>query len=206
MPLENEMKTPRSYVGPTGVLSRAFAIIVVLYIGMGLFGYLRYGAAIQETITLNLEAQNSEMDKILSHAVKGMLAFGIFITHGVACYVAIDIAWNRYIVDKISNERYKLLWEYVVRTVIVLITFLLAEAIPDLGLYISLFGAFCLSTLGLAFPALIDTLVFLKGTTGAARTTMIVKNIIITMLGIFALIIGTSTSIAAIVDQINKEV
>lgn len=63
MPLENEMQTPRSYVGVTGVLSRAFAIIVVLYIGMGLFGYLKYGDAIRESITLSLE-MNSYMDNM----------------------------------------------------------------------------------------------------------------------------------------------
>lgn len=63
MPLENEMRTPRSYVGVTGVLSRAFAIIVVLYIGMGLFGYLKYGDAIRESITLNLEV-NSPIDNV----------------------------------------------------------------------------------------------------------------------------------------------
>lgn len=40
MPLENEMRTPAAYVGKTGVLSRAFAIIVILYIAMGLFGLL----------------------------------------------------------------------------------------------------------------------------------------------------------------------
>lgn len=49
------MRKPKSYVGVTGVLSRAFVIIVVLYIGMGLFGYLKYGDAIRESITLNLE-------------------------------------------------------------------------------------------------------------------------------------------------------
>lgn len=58
----------------------------------------------------------------LAQSVKGMLAFGIYITHGIACYVAIDLTWNKYVVDRISNGRHKLLWEYVVRTVIVLIT------------------------------------------------------------------------------------
>lgn len=157
-----------------------------------------------------------------------MLSFGIFITHGVACYVAIDITWNTYVVDKITNERYKLLWEYVMRTGIVLITcknygqtscgclqiidfirflaVLLAEAIPNLGLYISLFGAFCLSTLGLALPALIEILVFAKTTTGAARTQLIIKNSLICMIGFFALIIGTTTSIAAIIQEIHKEI
>lgn len=42
MPLENEMKTPKAYVGKTGVLSRAFAIIVILYIAMGLFGLYEF--------------------------------------------------------------------------------------------------------------------------------------------------------------------
>lgn len=51
-----------------------------------------------------------------------MLAFGIFITHGIACYVAIDLVWNKYVVEHIKNDQHKLLWEYVLRTVIVLIT------------------------------------------------------------------------------------
>ncbi|XP_055311580.1 proton-coupled amino acid transporter-like protein CG1139 isoform X2 [Sitodiplosis mosellana] len=204
MPLENEMRTPRSYVGVTGVLSRAFAVIVILYIGMGLFGYLKYGDVIRESITLNLEI-NDQIDNILAQSVKAMLAFGIFITHGIACYVAIDITWNKYIVDRISNDRHKLLWEYVVRTVIVLITFLLAVAIPKLDLFISLFGAFCLSTLGLAFPALIETLVFLKEKSGTARTMMIIKNTIISIFGLCALIIGTSTSVLAIIESFTKK-
>lgn len=61
MPLENEMKTPKSFVGVSGVLNRAFAIILPMYIGMGLFGYLNYGDAIEDTITLNLET-NGQTD------------------------------------------------------------------------------------------------------------------------------------------------
>lgn len=45
-------------LGPTGVLSKAFAVIVVLYVGMGLFGYLKYADGIRETITLNLEIKS----------------------------------------------------------------------------------------------------------------------------------------------------
>lgn len=63
MPLENEMKYPRSYVGATGVLSRAFAIIVVLYIMMGVFGYLKFGDDIRESITLNL-VFNGQVDNM----------------------------------------------------------------------------------------------------------------------------------------------
>lgn len=54
--------------------------------------------------------------------VKGLLAFGIFITHGLACYVAIDITWNDYIEKKVGNSPRKLLWEYTTRTLLVLVT------------------------------------------------------------------------------------
>lgn len=57
------MRSPKSYIGFTGILSRGFAIICTLYIGMGLFGYLRYGADIKPTITLNLDIHN-EVDEM----------------------------------------------------------------------------------------------------------------------------------------------
>lgn len=58
----------------------------------------------------------------LALSVKGMLAFGIFITHGIACYVAIDLVWNKYVICYIKDYQRKLLWEFTVRTIIVLIT------------------------------------------------------------------------------------
>lgn len=57
-----------------------------------------------------------------AHLVKGMLAFAIFITHGLACYVAIDITWNEYVGKKLGPQRNKLFWEYAVRTGLVLVT------------------------------------------------------------------------------------
>lgn len=63
-----------------------------------------------------------KIDCRLAQLAKGLLAFGIFITHGLACYVAIDITWNEYIEKKLGNSRRKLLWEYVVRTLLVIVT------------------------------------------------------------------------------------
>lgn len=54
--------------------------------------------------------------------VKGMLAFAIYITHGLACYVAIDITWNDYVAKRLGAQRNALFWEYAVRTGLVLIT------------------------------------------------------------------------------------
>lgn len=54
MPLENEMRSPKSFGGYTGVLNRSMLLIIVLYVGMGLFGYLNYGSNALGSITLNL--------------------------------------------------------------------------------------------------------------------------------------------------------
>lgn len=86
---------------------------------------------------------------------------------------------------------------FSIKSVFVLLV-ILAVAIPKLDLFISLFGALCLSSLGIAFPALIETLVYAKDTNGAARKFMLSKNIAIVVFGVFALIIGVSTSVMAI--------
>lgn len=49
MPLENEMRTPKDFRGSTGILNRAMFIIMALYIGLGLAGYLKYGSKVAGT-------------------------------------------------------------------------------------------------------------------------------------------------------------
>lgn len=78
-------------------------------------------------------------------------------------------------------------------------------AIPKLDLFISLFGALCLSSLGLAFPAIIETCVFLKEQkSSTARAAMIAKNTIIGIFGLAGFIIGTSTSLLAIIQTFTN--
>ncbi|KAG5682003.1 hypothetical protein PVAND_011399 [Polypedilum vanderplanki] len=192
LPLENEMKTPKAFASKFGVLNQAMIIIIVLYVGMGLFGYLRFGTDVLGSITLNLPTND-----IKAQLVQGMLAFAIFISHGLACYVAIDIIWNNYLSHKVTSS--KRFWEYITRTLLVFVTFLLAVAIPNLELFISLFGALCLSALGLAFPALIETCVYWNTTHGFQKAIMITKNTIIIILSLVGLLSGTFTSLKEII-------
>lgn len=52
------MKTPKDFRGITGVLNRAMVLIVTLYIGVGLAGYIKYGADVESTVTVNLPQQD----------------------------------------------------------------------------------------------------------------------------------------------------
>ncbi|KAJ8952369.1 hypothetical protein NQ314_007558 [Rhamnusium bicolor] len=54
MPLENEMKTPRSFGGTYGVLNIGMTCIIVLYVGMGFLGYLAYGSDVGGSISYSL--------------------------------------------------------------------------------------------------------------------------------------------------------
>lgn len=102
---------------PCGVLNIAMGVIITMYTALGFFGYIRFGSKIAGSITLNLPTQED-----LGIAVQILLAIAIFFTHPIQCYVAIDISWNEYISPFLEKYRYKLVWEYVVRTVIILIT------------------------------------------------------------------------------------
>ncbi|XP_026331886.1 proton-coupled amino acid transporter-like protein CG1139 [Hyposmocoma kahamanoa] len=202
LPLENEMKTPKSFVGKFGVLNRAMISIIILYVGMGLFGYLQYGDQAEGSITLNL---GSEQDKeVLASVVQCLLAFAIFITHGLACYVAIDILWTDYIGSRLLNSKHRLLWEYILRTIIVLLTFGIGAAVPELELFISLFGALCLSALGLAFPAIIQSCTYWYYVSRSERIRMCIKNGIVILFGVLGLIVGTWTSLEGIIHKFTN--
>ena len=64
MPLENNMKTPASFLGVTGVLNKGMFVVVTLYSAFGFFGYLKFGDAIQGSITLNLESKERLVSKV----------------------------------------------------------------------------------------------------------------------------------------------
>jgi solute carrier family 36 (proton-coupled amino acid transporter) len=78
-------------------------------------------------------------------------------------------------------------------------------AIPNLELFISLFGALCLSALGLAFPALIQTCTYWNTTSGYEKTFMVAKNSIITIAAAVGLVSGTWTSMSEIIHTFFKQ-
>lgn len=192
MPLENEMKDPKSFGSPFGVLNCALLPITILYTFVGFFGYLKYGHKAEGSITLNLPA-----DEILAQSVKIMLAVSIFVTHALACYVAFDIAWHQHISQKVEGK--KLFWEYVVRTGLVFVTFAFAVAIPNLELFISLVGALCLSTMGLSFPAIMQMLTYWDFYKGVGFFMFFSKNLAIILIAVLGFVVGVSTSVHEII-------
>jgi len=53
MPLENNMKTPKNFLGLGGVLNQGMAGVTLIYLLLGFLGYMAYGNDTR-LITLNL--------------------------------------------------------------------------------------------------------------------------------------------------------
>ena len=75
--------------------------------------------------------------------------------------------------------------------------------VPMLGLIISLFGALCLSVLGIAFPALIEMCTLWPNNLGRFQWIMI-KDMLLIVIGLFALVTGTSSAVGDIIKEWSK--
>lgn len=54
MPIENEMDKPQHFLGCPGALNCVMTAIIMLYGGLGFLGYVKYGDAVEASITLSL--------------------------------------------------------------------------------------------------------------------------------------------------------
>lgn len=190
MPLENEMKTPQHFIGICGVLNQGMAGVTLIYILLGFLGYVRYGDTAMGSITLNLP-----VEEIPAQAVKILIALAVYCTFGLQFYVCLDIVWTS-IRDKFRKR--PTLVNYTMRTILVTMSVLLAVAVPTIGPFIGLIGAFCFSILGLLIPVLIETVTYWEQ--GFGKFNWIVwKNVIVCFFGGIALIFGSKGAIEDII-------
>ncbi|XP_013189148.1 proton-coupled amino acid transporter-like protein CG1139 [Amyelois transitella] len=194
--IENNMKTPKSFGSNFGVLNIGMTIIVLLYVAMGAIGYNYCRSQCLDSITLDLP------DSGLATSVVIMYTIAIFISYALHCYVPVEIVWRDYLKPRLQKKGVQKFWpyEYGLRIVLCLITFVLAAAVPRLGLFISLFGALCLSALGMCFPAMMDFCCGWPDRLGPGRIIMY-KDILLFIIGLIGLVAGTYVALVGIVKS-----
>ncbi|XP_073953043.1 solute carrier family 36 member pathetic isoform X2 [Choristoneura fumiferana] len=190
MPLENAMKTPRALLGFCGVLNKGMSGVTIIYILLGFLGYLRYGDLVDDSITLNLDST-----EIPAQIVKIAIAIAVYCTFGLQFFVCVEIMWNC-IKDKFTKRPD--LADYVMRTIMVTACVLLAVAVPTIGPFMGVIGAFCFSILGLIAPAFIEVITYWNIGFGPGYY-LIWKNILVLIFGLFALIFGTKDAVISII-------
>jgi len=198
LPLENKMKNPQAFLPWNGVLNTAMVISCCFYLAVGFFGFLKYGKDCAGSITLNLPA-NSWMND----AVRIMFSVAMYASYALQFYVPVEIIWP-ILRKRVKKEEWKKPLERIFRCFLVLCTFAIAIAIPHLGPFISLIGAFASSSLALLFPVLIDTLVRWPDRLGLCNWRLF-KNIFIFTFGLVGFFFGTWQSINEIVAAFEDE-
>ncbi|CAH1124156.1 unnamed protein product [Ceutorhynchus assimilis] len=193
LPLENNMKNPQDFGGWNGVLNRGMIVVAILYTAVGFFGYLKYGdRAVLGSVTLLLPA-----DEVLAQSVRLMMATAIFLSYSLQFYVPFNIIWPT-IENHITDEKTKNYAEYITRTALVFLTFIIAIAIPNLGAVISLVGAFSSSALAMIFPPLVEIITFWPDKFGRSDW-LLWKDIAIVAIGFLGFLTGSYVSILNII-------
>ncbi|XP_058449870.1 proton-coupled amino acid transporter-like protein pathetic isoform X2 [Malaya genurostris] len=187
MPLENNMKTPQNFIGCPGVLNTGMAIVVGLYASVGFLGYLKYGDETKGSITLNLPVED-----VLAQAVKIMIAVAIFLTYTLQFYVPMEIIWKNV---KHNFNQHAEAAEYSIRIGLVTLTVVIAAALPNIGPFVTLIGAVCLSTLGMMFPAVIELVTYYEKPGYGRFNWILWKNIGLIFFGVIGFVTGTYVSI-----------
>lgn len=81
-----------------------------------------------------------------------------------------------------------------------ILTVIIAIIIPNLGPFITLTGAVCLSTLGLMFPAIIETITYWDRPGMGRFNWRLIKNGLLVIFGIIGFLTGTYVSIEEITE------
>ena len=111
-------------LGWAGVLNFSMVTIACLYIAMGFFGYLRYGAETAASITLNLPQSP------LAEMALGMFSVAIFFSYALQFYVVMDIIGPNLIRPHTSDAAFP--WvEQAVRVLLNVITREYSPAQPN---------------------------------------------------------------------------
>lgn len=132
----------------------------------------------------------------MAQSVKVMIAIAIFFTYALQFYVPMEIIWKAV---KNNFGAKKNMAEYGIRTSLVVLTVILAIIIPNLGGFISLVGAVCLSMLGLIFPAVIELVTYYENPGLGRYNWRLWKNMFLIVFGIIGFVTGTYVSIEEII-------
>lgn len=130
-----------------------------------------------------------------------LIALAILFTFGLQFFVPMDILWRK-IQHRFSKDKHNRTQIYL-RTGIIIIMGAIGVAVPNLDPIISLVGAVFFSVLGILVPAIIETVYYWPDL--GKMNWILIKNIILSLFAIFALVTGSIVSVQDIIKEYSGE-
>ncbi|KAJ8708047.1 hypothetical protein PYW08_010413 [Mythimna loreyi] len=180
LPIENNMRNPKQF--PI-VLVGGMTVVVSFLILVGFFGYWGFGEKSISPVTLNFPSE------IFPTILKVLMAIMIFVTFALNFWAPFNLVW--YYVSKKHDPKKYWIWERVYRATFIVIITGLAIAFPNIGNLMGLLGAFCLSSIGFIFPAMIELLVVWENPGLGKYKWRLWKNVIVLIIGVLLFVAGT---------------
>lgn len=130
--------------------------------------------------------------------MKLTIALGVLLGYAIQFFIAIQIMLPRVIKTFNFTNQHPMFGEFFFRTVMVLLTFTVAEVVPNLGLLLSLIGAVCSTVLALVLPPILEFIV-LSRENDRVGWMIISKNSIILLISLLGFLTGGYESLSGIV-------
>lgn len=135
--------------------------------------------------------------------MKLAIALGVLLGYAIQFFVAIQIMFPTIRKTFACADRHPFVSEILFRTFLVLITFTIAELVPNLGLLLSLIGSVCSTVLALVLPPLIEFMILTCEDEGVGWFVFF-KNSIILLISLLGFLTGGYESLSSIIKTYLK--
>lgn len=132
-----------------------------------------------------------------------LIAVGVALGYAIQFFVAIQIMFPNLTEKYQFAANHPILAETLFRTVMVLVTFTVAEIVPNLSLLLSLIGSVCCVVLAFVFPVLAQFII-LKNKNLTIGWWIWTKNSIILLIALAGFIFGGGISVRDSIAEISK--
>jgi solute carrier family 36 (proton-coupled amino acid transporter) len=131
--------------------------------------------------------------------VKLAIALGVLLGYAIQFFVAIQIMFPTVRRSIKVADKHPFISELAFRTLMVLVTFCVAELVPNLSLLLSLIGSVCSTVLALVLPPLMEFII-LSCSDGGVGWFVLVKNSMILLISLVGFLTGGYESLSRIIE------
>jgi solute carrier family 36 (proton-coupled amino acid transporter) len=129
-----------------------------------------------------------------------MVGLGVMLGYAIQFYVAIEIIFPSITEASKFAEKHPVFMELIFRSIMVLITFIIAQIVPSLSLLLSLIGSVCCVVLVFVLPTICELMLRHNDENGIGLWCWI-KNLIILAIAFAGFCLGGGTAIIQIVES-----